>query len=375
MSKFGIYVHIPYCLQRCVYCDFSTYELSQILGPSEYIKRVQNEIKTTAPQIKPRPLDTLYFGGGTPSLLDPPLLWEIIRSLKEEGFSFKPNTEITLEINPATINDDKLRQLIQMGFNRFSVGAQTFDDKLLKISNRRHSAQETIETLGLLKSRGLNYSLDLLFALPQQDLKHLQKDIEQALHFQPQHISPYCLTVPETNPMAKNRAPEGVQVEMFELIKNELQKAGLERYEISNFAKPGFESRHNMLYWDDDEYWGIGLSSHSYMRWGAWGSRFWNPRGIQDYINKMPIQTERLEKHQALTDFFHISLRKSSGLDKAQFKNKFKTDVEVLAGKQIEKLTKKGWLTDSGNKLSLTEQGIVLSNQVFEEFTFLSSSG
>jgi oxygen-independent coproporphyrinogen-3 oxidase len=378
---FGVYVHIPYCLQRCVYCDFATYEFSQILSPEKYITLVEKEIKRKSPLIGPRDMDTLYFGGGTPSLLEPEQLGRIITTLRDEGFSANSSSEITLEINPATLDEGKMEKLLKLGFNRFSVGAQTFNDSMLKVAHRKHDSKQTLDTLNLLKRFKVNYSADLLFALPNQSLGDLKKDIAILMEFGPHHISPYCLTVPETNPMARNRAPEDEQVEMFELIKNELEKSGYHRYEISNFSKPGFESRHNLLYWDDEPYWGIGLSSHSYMPWNDWGTRFWNPRGIEKFVEEseknllsweVPENHENLKRHQSLTDYFHISLRKAEGLDKIKFQKKFDADLTQVAGLEVSKLIKRGLLEETPSHIRLTPQGVVLSNQAFQEFTFLS---
>ncbi len=383
--SFGIYVHIPYCLQRCVYCDFATYEFSQILKPEDYVSRVEKEVRTRSKYIGPRKLDTLYFGGGTPSLLSPPLLGRIISVLHEEGFTLSrealpTDTEVTLEINPATTNEDNLLQLREMGFNRFSVGAQTFDEEILKIAHRKHSAKDTLMTLELLKKHNLNFSVDLLFALPKQDMTGLKKDLEIINSFEPPHVSPYCLTVPESNPMAKGRPLDEIQVEMFTLIKNELEKHGHSRYEISNFSKPGAESKHNMLYWNDDEYWGIGLSSHSYMHWNEWGTRFWNPRGIDQYVKntdedlvswKKDDLHENLAQNQALTDYSHTSLRKKEGISYEKFLTKFGLSFPTFAEKSIKKMVGRGWAKEDENHLRLTDEGILLSNQVFEEFTYL----
>ncbi len=383
--SFGVYVHIPYCLQRCVYCDFATYEFSQILKPESYVELVKKEISTRAQAIKPRPLDTLYFGGGTPSLLEPFQLIEIIDALKENGFELKKSAEITIEINPATLTEDKLDQLLKGGFNRFSVGAQSFDDRLLKIAHRKHSAQDTHDTLSLLNSYKLNFSLDILFALPTQTLSDLERDLDLAIGFNPPHVSPYCLTVPESNPMSKNRPQDDTQVEMFSLIESRLKKQGLNRYEISNFAMPGYESRHNLLYWDDAEYWGIGLSSHSYLHRYEWGARFWNPRSIGDYVQQIESesskswslesmadnQIERLKEHQALTDYFHISLRKAGGFSIRNFESKFNKPLKNIAAKPLERLLNKQLLIEKDESYSLSSQGILLSNHVFEELTFL----
>ncbi|MDZ4677236.1 MAG: radical SAM family heme chaperone HemW [Oligoflexia bacterium] len=382
---FGVYVHIPYCLQRCVYCDFATYEFSQILEPQSYVELVKKEITSRASVIHPRKLDTLYFGGGTPSLLEPSQLIEIINTLKENGFELSKSSEVTIEINPATLTQKKLEALIKGGFNRFSVGAQSFNDRLLKIAHRKHSAQDTRDTLSLLNSYKLNFSVDVLFALPTQTLDDLAHDLDEIQHFNPPHVSPYCLTVPESNPMAKNRPQDEVQIEMFSLIETRLLKHGLNRYEISNFAKPGFESRHNLLYWNDDEYWGIGLSSHSYLHRFEWGSRFWNPRSINDYVKQIEQQDskpwtldglpnesgERLKEHQALTDFFHISLRRAEGFKPENFERKFSRPLQSIAAKPLEKLLNKRLLIENDNGYALSPEGILLSNHVFEELTFL----
>ncbi len=271
----SVYVHIPYCLQRCRYCDFTTFEQSEILPPAKYVGQVQEEIRNRRDLWKTKEIKTLYFGGGTPSLVDPKHIVSLKNELSNAGFTFQKNFEGTIEINPATITRQKLETYLEAGINRFSVGAQTFDDQLLAMCGRKHSAEDTRETLKLLREYDLNYSFDLLFALPGQTLAGLQKDLNEVATFDPPHLSAYCLTVPEGHAMSVGRPPEGEQVEMFSTIETSLAKLGLRKYEISNFAKPGYESRHNLAYWNDSAYWGIGLSSHSYNPEG-FGSRFWN---------------------------------------------------------------------------------------------------
>ncbi|MBK9293744.1 MAG: radical SAM family heme chaperone HemW [Oligoflexia bacterium] len=374
---FGVYVHIPYCLQRCVYCDFATYESSQILPPEEYINLVCEEIKLKAPHIKPRPVDTIYFGGGTPSLLEPELIRKVLLTLKDCGFTPKEHCEITLEVNPATVNTKKITAFLVMGVNRFSLGAQTFRDDLLKIANRKHSARDTINTLALFKDLVSNYSVDLLFALPLQTMDDLKKDLDIIIRYAPKHVSPYCLTVVESNPMAKNRPMEADQIRMFSLIEETLTQSGFNKYEISNFSLPAYESRHNLLYWNDQEYWGVGLSSHSYIKWGSWGTRFWNPRSIEEYakFKKLNWQTlgyhEVLSKQEALTDYFHTQLRKTSGLNKHAFVNKFLNPPQKYAAKELATLKSQGLLREDPERLFLSQKGVLVSNQVFKELTFL----
>jgi oxygen-independent coproporphyrinogen-3 oxidase len=386
MEQFGVYFHIPYCLQRCTYCDFATYEKSQILAPENYTNLVLMEMEQRSSFFAPRPLNTIYFGGGTPSLINPDLILQMIRGLEKLGFHRSPDIEITLEINPATLNKKKMESYLKMGINRFSVGAQTFDDTQLKKVKREHSSDQTIETLHFLKTYGVNYSFDLLFALPGQTLEALKRDLDFVLKFNPPHVSPYCLTVPPENPLAHGRPEEEIQVEMFDLISNTLNGAGYQQYEISNFAKIGFESRHNQLYWQDHEWWGLGLSSHSYSKAPDYGVRFWNPRGISDYEQQIregtqprsPLdlpkdQFEKLELYQAMTDFCHTSLRMLEGLDLLVAHKKFPEVAAHQINEDCQRLVKRGYLQKTQNGFSLTQEGIVLSNQVFLELTYLKS--
>lgn len=398
---FGIYIHIPYCLQRCTYCDFATYVHSEIMPSNSYISLLHKEIETLAPLWAPQKLKSIYFGGGTPSLLPAEEIISVINAIEKHGFAISPETEVTIEINPATVSEEKLKAYIQAGANRFSVGAQTFNDALLKSVKREHNSAQTRETLDLLKKYKLNYSFDLLFALPNQSLEILKNDLQHVVDYLPPHISPYCLTVPEGHPLSKLRLHEDLQVEMFGLIAETLTRAGYEQYEISNFAQPGFESKHNSLYWDDDEYWGIGLSSHSYSKHGGFGSRFWNPPAISEYekllqkLNSKPLQRfshlpkthfENLERHQSLTDFCHTSLRKKEGLSIAKLQSKYGTAIADQVRAQAETLVQQGLLepietTKTANSVGnadeamawrLSKQGILISNVVFEKMAFLS---
>ncbi|MFN3695943.1 MAG: radical SAM family heme chaperone HemW [Pseudobdellovibrio sp.] len=388
LNQFGVYIHIPYCIQRCTYCDFATYVQSEILAPNKYIELVKKEILlrrqmfnlNSTSDVK---LDTLYFGGGTPSLIPSELIVDLIAELNKHGLRTGPQTEITIEINPATIDERKLEHYLSAGINRFSVGAQTFHDRLLKMVKREHSSEQTIQTLSLLKKYKLNFSFDLLFALPTQTLEELSYDVEKAVEIGSSHISPYCLTVPENHPLSKNRPLEEDQIQMFSIIHEALQKSGFNRYEISNYSKPGFESRHNNLYWTDQSYWGLGLSAHSYSRSPfsetPWGERFWNPSNINIYEQQvlanqknLPTeQIERLEKHQSLTDFCHTSLRLAQGLDLNQLKQKFGASLAQVVSKKAEKLLSLHHLVLNDNCLQLTENGVLISNQIFEAFTFL----
>lgn len=400
LMSFGIYVHIPYCIQRCTYCDFATYEQFKILPPEQYVELLFEEIRQKknyfadrqfngSQKTNQKTLDTLYFGGGTPSLIPAELIVAIIQELAKHGFTTGPQTEITLEINPATVSESKLAMYLNAGVNRFSVGAQTFDDRLLKMVHREHSAQQTLDTLALLRRHNLNFSFDILFALPSQTLEGLRRDVDIAIEQGAKHISPYCLTVPEGHPLSKGRPLEEDQIGMFEVIAEKLTARGFHQYEISNFSLPGFESRHNVLYWADQEYWGLGLSAHSYSKSSAWGTRFWNLSNINEYekqilsftgqtfkdpLDHLPEpQREGLLKHQSLTDFCHTSLRMSHGLSEETLAAKFSPETADKVLKILRRLKDHSWIsrTDLGN-WCLTPEGVLLSNQIFGQLTFLA---
>lgn len=387
-KKFGIYIHIPYCLQRCLYCDFATYEKSQIFPAQEYTQLLLEEMRQKSKYFLPQDVDTLYFGGGTPSLLEPELLAQMLDELKSLGFLLGPQSEVTIEINPATVSSDNLMAYKHMGINRYSVGAQTFKNSLLKKIGREHNAEQSLETLALLKSHTANFNFDILFALPHQSLADLQSDLDLALCQGAQHISPYCLTVPKSHVLTPGRAPEEEQVQMFEIIRNSLLKEGFHQYEISNFSLPGFESKHNLLYWTDQEYWGLGLSAHSYSKAGAWGQRFWNLNQINEYKKQIlenrgrtqgspqdlpEGQTESLKLNQSLTDFCHTSLRLAEGLSEVRLMQKFPPKTLPLVQKRLEKLIQRGLVFQVDHHWRLTTAGVLISNIVFEEMTFLSS--
>ena len=389
----GLYFHIPYCLQRCTYCDFATYVHTEIKPPEHYVELVKKELSLRHQlfqKFKTTPLQTIYFGGGTPSLIKAELIVDLIAELSKFGYQTGPGTEITLEINPATVDERKLEIYLKAGVNRFSVGAQSFSDRLLKMVHREHNAKQTKDTLALLKKYNLNFSFDILFALPTQTLDELKYDVEVAVELGSKHISPYCLTVPEGHPLSKNRPLEDDQIEMFNIIHTNLLKNNFSRYEISNYSQPGYESKHNLLYWTDKNYWGLGLSAHSYMKDTGladnWGSRFWNASNFDLYekeINKNIGYTsaqdiydsnkEVLKQHQSLTDFCHTALRLDTGLSLVQVESKFGLSACKLVQKIANTMTPHNVIDLKQDCYRLTDTGVLISNQIFEKFTFLEA--
>lgn len=412
MSRFGLYVHIPYCLQICTYCDFVKFEAKDLPPADEYVSLLEEElaVRTSAfrDSIWPKttPVHSIYFGGGTPSLFSPSQILAILKGIATNGFvpasGASGAMEISLEINPGTITPESLDEFLKIGITRFSVGAQTFDENRLKVTGRKHTVQETIATLELLANKGVNYSFDLLFGLPGQTVADVRKDVRRALEFQPSHLSAYNLTVPTGHPLNKGRASDEHQAEMFEVIEDELKTAGLLCYEVSNFAKPGFESQHNLLYWTDGAYWGLGIGSHSYLpNWASthspWGVRFWNPATIRAYRDELkrargaqfwsdfPEQRrEVLALHELLTDFSHTSLRRLSGLSFRSVLQKFgpaggrmllsefdRRLAPLVETALVQKFGASDFHSDGGWRL--TPKGRPLADRVFEALTFLES--
>lgn len=382
-SKFGVYIHIPYCLQRCTYCDFATFVHTEIKPPEYYFEHVKKEIFNRRHLFGQRPLDTLYFGGGTPSLISASLIVDLISELAKFGYTTGPNTEVTIEINPATVDERKLETYLRAGVNRFSVGAQSFSDRLLKMVHREHNAEQTLQTLELLKRYKLNFSFDILFALPSQTVEELRHDVSIAVELGSKHISPYCLTVPEGHPLSKNRPLEEEQIEMFNIIDDELRKKSFHRYELSNYAIQGFESQHNLLYWTDQDYWGLGLSAHSYSKKSDWGSRFWNLNSFDLYCQQMQAETEvknlgdfetkqieNLKKAQSLTDYCYTALRLQGGLAVENLVQKFGPSTLGLIQKSADAALKQGHMVFENGHFKLTSSGFIISNQIFEKFAF-----
>ncbi|MBC7753360.1 MAG: coproporphyrinogen III oxidase family protein, partial [Moraxellaceae bacterium] len=252
---------------------------------------------------------------------------------------------------------------------------QSFSDRLLKMVHREHNAAQTLETLRLLESYKLNYSFDILFALPTQTLAELEYDLSVASSMGMSHVSPYCLTVPEGHPLSKNRPLDVDQIEMFEMIHKMLVAKNFHRYEISNYAQPGKESRHNLLYWTDQPYWGLGLSAHSYSKESDWGTRFWNASNINIYEKNIlkAGESEKLEYHESLTDFCYTSLRLEKGLFKSRLLAKFGTKALDAIEQIARPLVDQGLMKLLDNSWSLTDKGVFISNQIYEKFTFLKS--
>ncbi len=331
---------------------------------------------------KRMPLDhkvkTIYFGGGTPSLAPKKLLEKYLNKILSTYAKAQEEIEISLEINPKTLDLSDIKDLLSMGFNRFSLGVQSFQDKFLNSCGRDHSAKDSIKDLENFSSLNLNYSADLLFGLPNQSLKDLEYDLNILTSFNPPHVSPYNLTLPEKHFFNKGRASDEDQAEMMSLITEKLKEVEIRRYEVSNYSKPGSESKHNLSYWTDTPYWGLGMGAHSYFKNESdWGVRSWNSGNFKTYEsfcssgNKDFQKSETLKPHESLTDFCHTSLRSIIGLNKDLLSQKYGALLPKDLWSTLETLVSKDLLSYDSLSWRLTEKGFKVPNQVFNELCFL----
>ena len=399
-QQISIYAHIPYCRNRCSYCDFVTFEDGSTLDSKEYIKVLSQEIKSQSQFFKDCSVKTIYFGGGTPSLIPTQQIVSALQTIKD-NYVIEDDAEITIEINPGTLSDEKLKTYKNASINRFSLGVQTFNSWFLDKSGRAHSVEDSLIDLKRLQTQSDNFSLDLMFGLPFQNLSDLKIDVFQSLLFKPQHVSLYNLTVPAKHDLAKSRGSEEEQIEMFQWIEKSFLEKGLEKYEISNFAKPGFYSKHNMAYWRGGTVIAFGISAHSYLKpqfldkdQNLYGTRFWNSSNMKTYLSQATLkksktpfnhlkksQAEILNPFESVTDFFYTRLRTKKGLDFNEMTRLYPKDLCLYATNKFYDLQEKGFLTKQGDVFNLTDKGQILSNQVFldlaidrKDFNFLENS-
>ena len=354
------YIHIPFCRGKCKYCSFVSFNRPELI--TGYVYSLLKEINEN---YNGEVLKTLYFGGGTPSLLSTELLSKLVNK-----FTFTPDSEITIEVNPDDCNLDYLKSLKEIGFNRLSIGSQTFDDELLKLIGRRHNSYQIIETVENAKKAGFeNISLDLIYGLPTQTLDGLKKDLAKFIELDIQHISTYGLKIEGGSYWGANN-PDNVpdddaQADMYEAGVNAiLTDAGFERYEVSNFAKKGFESRHNLTYWNNEEYYGFGVSAHGY----ADGVRYSNYCTLEEYMDN-PLKHEYgriLTEREKLEEEIFLGFRKTEGVNVERIKEKFNVDFE---GKYKEILDKySDYIIKTPNGYAFNLKGTMLSNEILPEF-------
>lgn len=368
----GLYVHIPFCLKKCAYCDF--YSQTDYSLVDEYLSALITEAKLISQQCGKRIIDTMYIGGGTPSSLTESQLALLLSSLRSL-FNVAEGAEVTLEANPATLDEGKLRVMQANGVNRLSIGLQSASNQELCKLSRIHSYEDFEKTYNLARCHIDNISLDLMFGLPDQTEATFRNTLERAVAFLPNHISMYALKIEEGTPFHKNekslRLPSEDEVaNMYLYACDFLEKAGYEQYEISNFAKPGCLSRHNYRYWNREEYVGLGPSAHSFVG----GRRYANAKDVASYIrllseSKLPYRSEDvvLFRQEEIEEEIMLKLRTAAGLDLGYLEENYGYAIKKTVASKIQQYIKHGFMVQKGNRISFTPRGFLVSNTVITD--------
>ena len=379
-NNFGIYIHIPFCKRKCSYCDFISFCNKDNLIES-YIDALKKEIEEF--DFTKNIVTTIYIGGGTPSYIKENYIKEILDLLKEKLVNNKvswKDLEITIEVNPGTVNKEKLETYKKAGVNRLSIGLQSTNNRLLKQIGRIHTYEEFLDTYNLAKEVGLdNINVDLMIALPNQTINDIKESLEKIVDLNPNHISVYSLIVEDGTLISKWLDEGKIELpsdeeerRMYWYVKDFLELHGYNHYEISNFSKNEKESKHNLNCWNQEEYIGFGLASHSYIN----GIRFCNTENLEEYIKN--IENNNLDKNREIEEeqtkedkekeFMMLGFRKIEGVDISKFKEKYQDNPLYLFRKELDKLVSEGLVEVDLNNIKLTNKGLDLANLVFEEF-------
>ena len=382
MKNIGIYIHIPFCKQKCLYCDFVSFKAEKETQKS-YIQALKREIQNWKQENKEYEIKTIYIGGGTPSYIDSYDIFDILNLLTENIKEEKNKISITIEVNPGTITKQKLQDYKKAGINRLSIGLQSTNNNLLKQIGRIHNYQEFLETYKLAREVGFeNINVDLMIGLPNQTIEDIKKSLDDILNLKPnnpEHISVYSLIVEDETPIQKliesgklKLPDEEKERQMYWYVKDYLELHEYKHYEISNFAKKGFESKHNVDCWNQKEYKGFGLAAHSYIQ----NKRFCNTSNLDKYIKNCEnedfeanvILQEIQNKEEQMKEYMLLGLRKIEGISIQQFENKFNQNPIMLFRNELQRLDKQKLITIDGDTIKLSIKGLDLANIVWEEF-------
>ncbi|MDR0922573.1 MAG: radical SAM family heme chaperone HemW [Lactobacillales bacterium] len=375
-TKVSAYIHIPFCEHICYYCDFNKVFLEG-QPVDEYIERLLQEIKLTKELYPSDATETIYVGGGTPTSLSEKQLDRLLSGVREL-LPFDDKNEFTVEANPGDLTRGKLQVMKNYGVNRLSMGVQTFDNQLLKKIGRKHTAEDVYDTMRFLEAENFeNVSIDLIYALPGQTLENFRDTLRRAIALDLPHYSLYSLIL-ENKTMFMNWVRKGrltlpnedEQADMFDETIHAMAQGGWHQYEISNFAKAGKESQHNLVYWNNEHYYGFGAGASGYLG----HTRYRNHGPIQHYLkplregNLPVLEKESLTLANQMEEEMFLGLRKRSGVSKKHFTEKFHQDFDTIYGSVVSELSEKGLLIDNGDTLVLSERGLFVGNTVFEEF-------
>lgn len=363
----GLYIHIPFCIKKCKYCDFNSFSAG-CEDKDAYLDALFSEME----KYRGEWVDTVFIGGGTPTSLSCRQLERLLENIFKNFYLSKP-CEFTVEANPKTLDREKLETLKKYGVNRLSIGVQSFNDNELLALGRVHTGQEAEETIRLAQKYFDNISIDLMCAIPDQTKESFKKNLEKAFSLKTTHISCYSLILEEGTPLFDENEKgnlvlpdEDTEREIYEIAVTEMEKNGYLQYEISNFAKVGYESKHNKKYWQCDEYIGVGLSAHSYIG----GVRFSNTDDFSSYINGefSAEEKEVLSKEDQMSEFMFLGLRKTEGVSKTEFLRRFSENIEKVFEKPLLKFKKMGMIEEKDDRIYLSPKAISVSNQIMCEF-------
>ena len=374
----GLYVHIPFCVKKCEYCDF----LSWSAGEEEreqYVNALLTEIESYRDFAKEYRVSTIFVGGGTPSVLLPKQMEQVLQKIYEV-FELEKRPEITVEVNPGTVDEEKLQCYKKNGVNRLSMGLQSVKDEKLRLLGRIHTYQEFVESYELARKVGFdNISIDLISSVPGQTLQEWKEELETAAAQNPEHISVYQLIIEEGTPFYEKYAEhpellpdEETSREIYLWTGKFLKEAGYEQYEISNYAKPGKESKHNLKYWERGDYLGLGLGAASMVR----NIRMSNTKDMKTYLERcdkpktMREDVQFLEEPRQMEEFMFLGLRKTRGVSKKEFRRIFGREMDMVYEKALHKCLENGMLLEQKDRIFLSEEGTLLSNMVLSEFLF-----
>lgn len=376
-TPLGVYVHIPYCLTKCPYCDFNSYGTNGNFPEDDYVRALEREIESSRGIIEGREVSTVFFGGGTPSLLKPGSVGMVMEKLASIA-SFSPEVEVSLEVNPRTADREKLVSLMRVGVNRISIGVQSFSQRKLDFYGRFTTPDDCVRTLADVRDAGFhNYNLDLIYGSSQETREEFEEDIRTALRFSPTHISAYCLTIEPGTEFATLRRKgklslpdDSVLVRFMRSAREILEAEGYDNYEISNFARHGYECRHNLIYWNCHDYLGVGAGAHSHISRGGeegWGIRWSNVRNPELYIKRVAGDGNAvnvsydLSRTTALEDTLLMGLRLSDGVGIERLKKRFGCEPDASG---LEYLESDGFILTDGGRLRLTAKGRVLTDEL-----------
>ncbi len=371
----SLYIHIPFCTQICHYCDFNKFFI-QNQPVDGYIQSLLTEMDLYNLSHN-EPLSTVFIGGGTPSALEPRQLEQLLFSMKEK-VKLAPGYEYTVEANPGDLSKEKLKIMKEAGVNRLSLGVQSFNEELLKKIGRAHNVKDVYETIDMAREEGFeNISIDLIYSLPGQTLSDLEDTIDRALQLNLPHFSAYSLIIePKTvfyimlNKGKLSLPGEDAEATMYEYVMKRLVEAGYDQYEISNFAKTGFESRHNLVYWNNEEYYGLGAGAHGYLE----AVRYNNHGPLKKYMNaiqdgKKPIiEQVAVSRKEQMEEEMFLGLRKMEGVSLKHFEERFSVNINDVFGETIKRMVSNGLLELVNGRVRLTHTGKLMGNEVFQAF-------